>query len=169
MSGKQRSSVPGYLPAPPRPITDGERETLIEIADVLIPDGSAGSRPSRCPDYPEWLDRGLAARRDAFDIILRLVHALADVPTERLHQELKRLSETPDSGFNELSSVLAGAYLLIPEVRQAIGYPGQAQRPPQFDEAAEQIMNGILDPVIARGAVYRPVGAAASDTMEGSG
>jgi len=167
MSRQRRSSVPGYVPVPPRALTDGERRTLLEIADALIPDGSAGTCPSGFSDYPEWLDRALAARRDAFDEIVGLVGALADVPAERLYLELKRVSETPESGFEQLSSVVAGAYLLIPEVRRTIGYPGQAQRPPQFDEAAGQIMNGILDPVVARGPVYRSPGGAASAAQGG--
>jgi hypothetical protein len=49
------------------------------------------------------------------------------------------------------------AYLMIPEVRTAIGYPGQRRHHPQFDEAANQITDGILDPVVERGPVYTPV------------
>ena len=67
---------------------------------------------------------------------------------------LRELSRTDPDIFGKLSTVLAGAYLLVPEVKKAIGYPGQVRRYPPFDEAAEQILSGILDPVIARGPAF---------------
>ena len=157
MAGESGLSAPRYSRRPPRVPTDRERRTLLAAADALIPDGASGSRPSAFADYAASLDRALAARGDAFDAVMTLVGALADVPAEDLGSELRRLAQEPDSGFQPLSAVVAGAYLMLPEVRRAIGYPGQAQRPPQFDEAAEEIMGGILDPVIERGAIYRPV------------
>jgi hypothetical protein len=102
------------------------------------------------------LERALAARRDSFDKVMDLVDELAACAPQSLYERLRQLDETPGSGFDVLSSVLAGAYLLTPEVRRAIGYPGQAQRPPRFDEAADQIMSGILEPMIRRGAIFRP-------------
>jgi len=50
--------------------------------------------------------------------------------------------------------VIAGAWLLIPAVRERIGYPGQRRDPARLEEAADQISDGILDPVIARGPIY---------------
>lgn len=150
-------SAPEYVPVPPRALTGDERSGMLAIADLLIPDGPAGPRPSRADGYDRWLDRALAARRDAFDVVTALAAELGRLPTEQLLGELRRRSAGADPAFTALSTVLAGAYLLLPEVRRAIGYPGQAQRPPRFDEAAEQIMDGILDPVIERGPVYRSV------------
>jgi len=64
--------------------------------------------------------------------------------------------------FQALSAVVAGAWLLVPAVRARIGYPGQRRDPARLEEAADQISDGILDPVIARGAIYTawPVSAA---------
>ena len=157
MSQGSRLSAAAYVPRPPRALTHDERRALLRIADTLIPDGASGPRPSGCADYGSFLGRALAARRDAFDAILALATTLADVPADGLEAELRRLSEDCDSAFQPLSAVLAGAYLMQPEVRSAIGYPGQAQRPPQFDQAAEEIMNGILEAAIERGPVWRAV------------
>ena len=156
MAEEQRLSVPEYVRVPPRALTDRERAGMLAVADALVPESPAGPRPSQAADFLPWLDRALAARRDAFESVTSLAGELADVPEDRLLDELKRRSDEGDGAFVLLSGVLAGAYLLMPEVRRAIGYPGQAQRPPRFDEAAEQIMDGILDPVIERGPVYRP-------------
>ncbi|HET7119738.1 MAG TPA: hypothetical protein VFI17_00645 [Solirubrobacterales bacterium] len=154
MSQPVSSSAAPYRPVPPRPVGERERAGLMAVADALIPDGSAGPRPSALEGYPRWLDRALAARRDCFEQVVALAARLAECPAEDLEAELRRLAADPDSGFEQLSAVIAGAYLIDPGVREAIGYPGQAQRPPRFDEAVEQIMDGVLDPVIERGRIY---------------
>ena len=150
-------AVPPYDPRPPRPLEAAELRALTLVADALIGEGPAGPRPSQVSGWGASLDRALAARRDVFDPVLTLAVRLADAPAGGLRAALEELARTPESGFDELSTVVAGAYLLLPEVREAIGYPGQAHRPPQYDTAAEEIMDGILDPVLARGPVYRSV------------
>ena len=142
---------------PPRPLTERERRGLVAIGDVLIPDGTAGVRPSRLDGFKAQLDCALAARADRFEQIAAVAERCAELPPDRLASDLRAMDADPESGFQALSAVVAGAYLLVPSVREAIGYPGQAQRPPRFDEAAEQIMDGILEPVVERGPVYRPI------------
>lgn len=44
-------SVPAHPQAPPRPLTDQERDALVRIADVLIPARGADTAPSATPDY----------------------------------------------------------------------------------------------------------------------
>jgi hypothetical protein len=147
-------SVPPYHSAPPRSLTDDERRTLLAVAEVLIPDVPGRPAASDAPDYLSWLDRALAARSDAFEEIMELIGRLRYVEPEGLSAELRTISDAEPVGFQALSSVLAGAYLMVPAVRRAIGYPGQEALPAAFDEAAEEIMSGILDPVIARGPIY---------------
>ena len=144
-------SVPPRHSAPPRPLGDEERRTLLAVAEVLIPDVPGRPAASAAPDYSFWLDRALAARSDAFEEIMELIGRLRDVEPVGLPAELRTISETQPAGFQALSSVLAGAYLMVPAIRRAINYPGKQARPAAFDEAAEEIMSGILDPVIERG------------------
>lgn len=108
---------------------------------------------SNAPDIHHWLEVALAARRDAFDEVLRHAVIFGRLDPAARENELRRLrSEDPDA-FEPLASVLAGAFLMVPEVREAIGYPGQEKSFPPFDLAAEELRSGILDPVIARGAI----------------
>jgi hypothetical protein len=149
-------SVPDYLPKPPRQLSDEERAALGAVADALIPPRGELGSPSTVPGFERWLDRALAARSDAMeDVVAAALRFAAVAPEERL-AALEAYAEAEPAAFHTLSSVVAGAYLMIPEVRTAIGYPGQRKHPPRFDEAAEQIMDGILDPVIARGPAYTP-------------
>ena len=148
-------SVPAYRDRSPRPLMDAERSALLAVADVLIAPSAGLPAPSAHPEYERWLDRALAARRDVFEDVVEgavALHREADVGVA-----VRELAVADSARFQQLSTVLAGAYLMIPAVRRELGYPGQERKHAGFDEAAEEIMDGILDPVVARGAVYRAV------------
>ncbi len=148
-------SVPTHPKAPPRELTDSEHDALVRVADALIPRRGADAEPSATPDYLRHLDRALAARGDAFDAVVAAAVRLAARPAD-LIDELRTLHAAGDATFQALSAIVCGAYLTVPEVRARIGYPGQKHDPAPFDLAAEEIMDGILDPVLERGAFYVP-------------
>jgi MoxR-like ATPase len=147
-------SVPA-VPAPLRQLTDAELVSLLRIADSLMPAGRGRPAASEAPGYGRRLDVALRARSDAFDDVVSVAADLSEVATAELLGALRTLSVERPVAFAAVSSVLAGAYLLLPEIRRSINYPGQEARPARFDEAAEEIMDGILDPVLARGHFYR--------------
>jgi hypothetical protein len=158
MSQPLRLSVPDSPRRPPRPVSDEELRGLLAIADVLIPGTSDMPAASAAPKIDDWLGVALAARRDVFDEVLMLATSLGRLPSAMLSDELRRLSDAEPERFEPLSAVIAGAYLMVPEVRRAIGYPGQVRRFPPFDQAAEEITSGILDPVIERGIIQESPG-----------
>jgi hypothetical protein len=142
----------------PRELSDTELRGLLAIADVLIPHSGEMPSASQAPDYERWLLRALASRPDAFDALVAEGERRADTPADALAAEVRQTADSDPDLFGPLSVVLAGAYLMIPEIRKAIGYPGQERRPAPFDQAASEIMDGILDPVIERGSIYTPAG-----------
>jgi hypothetical protein len=148
-----RLSVPPKFAAP-RQLTSAEVSTLRVIADVLIP-ASGGNPPATAePDLNACLRRAVDARADAFDAITAVLAQLDGAAPDVTDQALRRLHADQPVTFQALSAVVAGAWLLIPAVRERIGYPGQRRDPARFEEAADQISDGILDPVIARGSIY---------------
>jgi hypothetical protein len=152
-----RLSVPDQPRTPPRALTDTELKGLLRIGDILIPRRGDSPAISEAPGYERWLQLALASRAESFDVIAREGERCVEVAVEALPGELRRMAVDNPDCFRRISSVLAGAYLMIPEVRQAIGYPGQARRPAPFDQAANEIMHGLLDPVVERGPVFTPV------------
>lgn len=154
----ERLSVPRKFAAP-RPLREEELRTLRAVADALIP--AAGGNPPATgePDYDEYLRRAVDARADAFGAITEVLAAFAVEDPPGIDRKLRSLhAEEPDT-FQALSAVVAGAWLLIPQVRERIGYPGQRRDPARLEEAADQLSDGILDPVMERGPIYRPTPA----------
>jgi hypothetical protein len=158
MTRSGRLSVPDYARKPPRRPSAEERAALGAVADALIPPHGEFDSPSRVPGFDRWLERALAARSDALEEVFAAALPIVALASAERRGALEEYSREDPAGFHLLSSVVAGAYLMIPEVRKAIGYPGQRRHPAQFDEAANQIMDGILDPVIERGPAYTSAG-----------
>jgi len=152
----QRLSVPPRVTRPPRDLTERELTTLFRIADCLIPATGPNPAGSAAEDYTAHLLLALGARSDVFDRVMAGVENLADVPDDRLWAALKQLWSTDLETFNPLSSIVAGAYFMTPQIKALIGYPGQQRDPAPVDEAANEI-DGLIDPVIERGPIYVPV------------
>jgi hypothetical protein len=151
----RKLSAPRRATVPPRALTPDEEGTILRVADALIPGHGTDPRASDAPDYLRWLDLAMAARSESFEVLTTALGGLHDAGD--VWQALKTLSVTDPSAFHLLSSVVAGAYLMVPEVREAVGYPGQHRDPPGVEEAVDQISDGILDPVHDRGPTFTPV------------
>lgn len=159
MTGNASDGAPTRLSVPPkfaapRPLTSSEVSTLRAIADVLIP--AAGDNPAATqePDLDAGLRCAVDARADAFDAITAVLAQLDGASADAIDQALRSLHAEQATTFQALSAVVAGAWLLTPTVRARIGYPGQRRDPAGLEEAVDQISDGILDPVLARGFIY---------------
>jgi hypothetical protein len=148
-----RLSVPRKFVAP-RQLTSAEVSTLRAIADVLIPASDDSPAATSEPDFDAWLGRAVDARADAFGAITAFLGQLDGATAEAVDQALRALDSEQPEQFQALSAVVAGAWLLTPTVRDRIGYPGQRRDPARFDEAIDELSDGILDAVIARGPIY---------------
>ncbi|MGI8610418.1 MAG: hypothetical protein ACR2MY_14550 [Candidatus Dormibacteria bacterium] len=128
--------------------------TLRSIADVLIP--AVGDNPAATaePEFDRLLSVALDARADGFDSIVEILGDLKEATAPDIDQALRALHASDPKKFQVLSAVIAGAWLLVPAVRDRVGYPGQARRPARLEEAVDQISDGILDPVMARGYIF---------------
>lgn len=143
-----RLSVPAPRTQLPWALPDGDRDVLTRLADVLCGPHAEVPPPSSLDAFPGFLEIALATRSDCYELLLTLAQEAADDPSERW---LRALADDRPDDFQKLSTVLAGAYLMVPEIKQAVGYPGQRREIPGLEEAVDQIGDGILDPVLERG------------------
>lgn len=153
-SQNDRLSVPPRRTMPPRALTDSEMSGLLRIADALIPESGPNPKASDAREFGAYLQLALAARADVFDLVLGAVTDLAGVADADLYVALKKLWANDKATFDPLSSIIAGAYFMTPQVKELIGYPGQHRDPAGLEDAANELDTGILDPVLERGYIY---------------
>lgn len=141
-------------------LTPALRSTLAALADVLVPAYDGLPAASETDALGKWLDRVLQARPD---LEPELVRVLAGAEGREPEAELRRLESEDRAGFETLALAVASSYYLSPRVRRAIGYPGQKASPPFPDESDYYLRDGLLDPVLERGSIYRPTPAGESE------
>jgi hypothetical protein len=142
-------SLPAAARAP-RELTDRERAVAARVADVLVPARDTAPAASAEPGFWDALTVALDARSDAFDDIATALGELSEPGADELWDHLRSLDEARPATFQALSTVITGAWLLTPGVRDRIGYHGQQSDRAGLEEAADEITSGILDPVLAR-------------------
>lgn len=125
-----------------------DRATLARLADLLIPGGD-GMPAARAADVAgAGLDRVLLAEPRHASPLARFLTRAAGADSLAA---LDALSRQDAEGFRALTVVVANAYFMHPEVRQAIGYPGQQARDSSIGLPAG------LDPLIARVTARGPI------------
>jgi hypothetical protein len=129
------------------------RAKLAVLADALIPAGNGMPSASEAGAAGEWLDAVLTAE-PGFAGPLAAVLERADVSDPA--GELQRIETTDPGGWGTLTTVVAGAYFLNPEIAERVGYPGRRAIPIDADAEPDWEQDGLLASVQARGPVYRP-------------
>jgi hypothetical protein len=132
-------------------LDDSDRQTLIALADVLIPVSERMPSASQAGVGGEWIDRALTARSDWFaDFVALLQNARGKDP----RTVLAELQVSAPASFTMLTELVAGAYLMNTEVRKLIGYSGQRAIPIQESPEDLQELQELIDPVKQRGPIY---------------
>lgn len=130
-----------------------DRQVFAAIADVLIPEAEGMPAASAVGIQHDPLDHVLGLRPELADDVLRGLRSVADEPNGTSAAE--RLNREDPAAMGAIGLVASAAYYMQPEVRKLIGYPGQAQRPVRPEEEDDFREDGLLQPVIDRGPIYR--------------
>ncbi len=149
------------LSAPPRSVqatwhlAEADAATVIAVADCLIPRHGDDAGASEQPQLIENVEGAIAARRDDVDVLMQVLERLRVIPRENLLTTLRSMSDDGESSFGVLSSVIAGGYLMMPSVRDHIGYPGHGRHRVDIEKTVDQLTSGILSSVQERGHTFR--------------
>ena len=128
---------------------------LAAVAEVMLPGSGVAPSAAAVGVAGELTDAVLASRPDLIEPLGRALDAIAhDAPSLA---RLDRLCGDDEPGYTALTTVVAGAYYQSPQARAAIGYPGQVARTYDPYAYVQWVEEGLLDPVIARGPIHRPV------------
>jgi hypothetical protein len=134
-------------------VSPERRAVLARLADAMLP-GGAGQPPARAVDLAgRQLDQVLAARPDLQAPLEALLDRVAELPVDEAIAQVRADRVERDL----LGLVVIGGYTMAPAVREALGYPGQQAKQVNPFDINEVVEDGLLDPVIERGPIYREV------------
>lgn len=138
----------------PKRLDEVQRERLSSLADALMPAGEGLPAPSEVDMHRDWIDQAM----DAVPMMAPAIHAALELPGEPA-EAIEQLRRDQPDVFMAFTFVLSGAYFMHPRVRKALGYEGLAvePNPPLEGEAEYYLEDGLLEPVVARGPIYRQV------------
>jgi hypothetical protein len=135
-------------------VDDALRDRLRTFADVLIPAAHDMPSAGEVGVADHQLDKVLAVRPDLAEPLAR---AVADVDPADHETSLARLRDGDREAHDALLLVVAGGYYIDPDVRRRIGYDGQQPVEVRPEIIPNYVEEGLIEPLLARGPVYRAV------------
>jgi hypothetical protein len=138
----------------PGVVDDELRDRLRRFADVLIPAAHGMPAAGEVGVADGQLDKVLAVRPDLAEPLAR---ALADADPADHEASLARLRERDRQAHDALLLVVVGGYYIDADVRRRIGYDGQQPVEVRPEIIPNYVEEGLIEPLLARGPVYRPV------------
>lgn len=126
---------------------------LLEIAERLVPSTDTMVGAGRVPDADAFVRRALASRPDLGE---GLDDAVASC-TDELVAAAVRGEPVDSRGFDQVATLVIGAYYMNPVARRQIGYPGQLALEYDPMEYVSWVDEGLLDQVLSHGPRYREV------------
>ncbi|WP_420431051.1 hypothetical protein [Candidatus Poriferisocius sp.] len=126
---------------------------LEQLADIMLPAAHGMPSASEVGAVGSYLDEVLGWRGDLREPLVRAVAALdsASFTIDRLAAYLQEDEEA----YVALTTAVAACYYLCPVVRDRIGYPGQVAKTYDPFAYTEWVADGLLDPVVERGPIWR--------------
>jgi hypothetical protein len=142
-------------PTAATPVVDADlRDRLRRFADALIPEAHGMPSASSVGVAERQLDRVLRARPD---LAAPLARALAEADPEDHDGSLERLRAGDREAHDALLLAVAGGYYIDQDVRRRLGYDGQKPVEVRPEIIPNYVDEGLIEPLLARGPVFRPV------------
>lgn len=140
------------IPTPIVPKLSSEEVVLLDrVADVLIPEFDGYPSASSAGVGLHWIHVALRLRPETMVSLRHVLEQMAG--SEDIALLLRDVGRRDPEIFSAFANLVAGAYLMSPVARAAIGYPGQEARPLTSD--VEDSID-LLERVVERGNIFRP-------------
>ena len=131
------------------------RVLLSEVADQLIPAADGMPSASAVGVAEHLLDEVLTHRPDLAVPLAEALATLSQCASSDLMRMIACLQRSDPAAHDALITSVAGAYYLSTEVRRRLRYQGQEALQISFVLAPAYVFEGLLDPVLERGPLYR--------------
>ena len=134
------------------PVTDELRARLRAFADALIPAAHGMPAAGEVGVADGQLDRVLESRPDLLEPLRR---ALAQADAGNAERSLATIQEADPAAHDALLLTVVGGYYMHPRVRELLGYDGQVPVEVRPEIVQNYVEEGLIEPVLERGPVYR--------------
>lgn len=131
---------------------DRTRQGAALIADLWFPGTARSPRMTDLPGYDALLTRALQAYPELSEAFIEAAALAAEAPELTDEVVAQWPAELSEAVFYFLSST----YYMAPEVRRAVGYPGQTRTPIALATPDQLLDDELLAPVLALGPTYVP-------------
>lgn len=136
------------------PVGDAQRARLRAFADVLIPAAHDMPGAGEVGVADGQLDLVLRARPDLAEPLARALERLDPADHEGT---IARLREADRAAHDALLLAIVGGYYIDRDVRRRLGYTGQVPVEVRPEIIPDYVEEGLVEPLLARGPIYRPV------------
>lgn len=137
-------------------LTERHEALVIQLAGVLLPGGEREPSATDVLRDGEWLRRAIAAHPPlATD--LTAACAVAERIDGTPDAVARALFNDHPTEFECIALAVSAAYYMAPEVHASIGWPGQVRRYASALEAADDLDDGILNPMFESPPLHRQV------------
>ena len=136
----------------PGPLNAGETSRLVQIGNILIPAYGSLPRLQDTPIIENTIQRVVNYRPDLLDDLRKGLAASTDMAPL---QAVKHLYAQDPAAMRAIGLVLSAAYLMTPDIRNVLGYPGQERVEREQNDPTEIPTREMLAGVIARGTICR--------------
>jgi hypothetical protein len=137
--------------APPE-LTEAQLRMAMAVADVLLPEDDDLPSGAQVDPHGRFLRRSMQAVPRTAQQLPALLDRLDG---NRLADDLAQLERDEPERFDELLTVIMGAYLTNRKVWKRLGYPGRRTAPALPDETEFYLRDDVLGPVLRRGRFLR--------------
>jgi hypothetical protein len=138
-------------PRIPLELSEAAMATFLALADFLIP-ASPPMPVFSAVGRREAVEQNLLFRPDIREAFFRGLAKASGKPPE---PALEELSTGDGEAFSAIGLIAVATYYMTPSIRALIGYPGQESVTYDADAIPPYLLNGMLEPVMARGKRYR--------------
>jgi hypothetical protein len=150
-------STPRLRKAPSRPLSAEELRSLTCIAEVLIPATDEYPSGSGVTNFEAAVSKAVGIMGKYFTRLEATLAGHAALPSSADTADWLRTlhsQEATDDSFWIISTIVSVVYVNDEQVRGKINHPVPHRNPPGLTDAADDLEDGILNPVMERGEIF---------------
>jgi hypothetical protein len=133
-------------------VSPDQLDRLRALAGILLPGSDPSPAARDLDNFDQLISQAAGALHREFQAVSAAIEAL---PTEITQHSIAGFFERDLKSFELVSLLLVGAYFMAAPVKDALGLPVGPRYAPSFEQIADELGDGLIDPVLDRASPIR--------------